>query len=199
MVVTAGAAPARESAQPADTVGTNAAQLAFAPDGRLLVWTSGLNGVERADDGPTIERFYLYDPAGGRSPRRVFAHLARTTNLPAFTWMADDRHVVLALHDEGLGNRHLWIADAESEHVAADHRHPHQRDHASGGAADDRVAYATDEVDFDLVLIGPDGRTRQLLLETARNEFAPGVVPGRRSICVSHRSLGQPRDLVAQP
>ncbi len=167
-----GAPPVAESHRPADTVATNAAQLAFAPDGRLLVWTSGVAGTERAD-GVSIERFYVYEGAGGRPPRRVFTDLTRTTNLPSFTWLADSRHVILALRDERLGNRHLWIADTESDalrQVTATHTNETTPAASWSGG---RLAYATDEVDFDLVLITPDGRTRQVLLRTARNEFAP--------------------------
>ena len=167
-----GAPPVAEPDRPADTVATQAAQLAFAPDGRLLVWTSGAAGIEPTD-GVSIERFYLYDAMGGRSPRRIFPNLTRTTNLPSFTWLADSRHIAMALRDERLGNRHLWIADTESDSIRQlTTTHTNETTPAASWS-NGRLAYATDEVDFDLVLISPDGRTRQTPLKTARNEFAP--------------------------
>ena len=85
-------------------------------------------------------------------------------------------------------------------HRAADHRGPHQRNSARRwhrpAAA---IAYASEEVDFDLTLIAPDGRSRRTMLATATQRVRSGVVAGRRSVRVCDRSVGQRRDLDAQP
>src|SRR4030095_4337569 len=53
----------------------------------------------------------------------------------------------------------------------------------------DRIAYSSDEVDFDLVLITPDGKTRRPVLATARNEFDPTWSPsGDQFAFVTDRS-----------
>ena len=57
---------------------------------------------------------------------------------------------------------------------------------APGGS---RIAYATEEVDFDLTLITPDGRSRRTMLATARNEFDPAWSPaGDQFAFVTDRS-----------
>ncbi len=53
----------------------------------------------------------------------------------------------------------------------------------------DAIAYASDEVDFDLVLIPPDGRSRRTMLATARNELDPAWSPaGDQFAFVTDRS-----------
>ncbi len=57
---------------------------------------------------------------------------------------------------------------------------------APGGS---RIAYASEEVDFDLTLITPDGRSRRTMLATARNEFDPAWSPvGDQFAFVTDRS-----------
>jgi TolB protein len=57
---------------------------------------------------------------------------------------------------------------------------------APGGS---RIAYATEEVDFDLTLIAPDGQSRRTMLATARNEFDPAWSPaGDQFAFVTDRS-----------
>ncbi len=169
-----GAEPVKEIQSPFDRLEAVAAQLAFNRNGQLLVWTNRVAGPNV--NGLDANSFHLFD-APGTAPRRVLSHLARYSNLPAFSWRPDGRHIVLALADEGLANRHLWAADVKSdtvERITA--THTNETDPAAAPVGD-RVAYATDEVDFDLVLVSPDGRSRQSLLSTARNEFAPTWSP----------------------
>ena len=129
-----------------------------------------------------------------RAPRRVLAHLSGISNARALLVAPRRTPRRPALADEGFANRHLWVADVQSqrlERITA--THTNETDPAAsptGGS----IAYATDEVDFDLALFSPDGRSRQAVLSTARNEFGAGVVAGRRPIRLSHRPLGPSRD-----
>jgi Tol biopolymer transport system component len=51
------------------------------------------------------------------------------------------------------------------------------------------IAYASEEVDFDLALITPDGQSRRTMLTTARNEFDPAWSPtGDQFAFVTDRS-----------
>ena len=87
------------------------------------------------------------------------------------------------------GNRHLWIADTVSgtaRQITAGHTNETAPAVAPGGP---RIAYASEEVDFDLTLIAPDGRTRRTMLATARNEFDPAWSPaGDQFAFVTDRS-----------
>ena len=57
-----------------------------------------------------------------------------------------------------------------------DYRESHERNRARRLTDRGAIAYATDEVDFDLVLSPTDGQTRRTMLVTARNELTQ---PGR--------------------
>ena len=87
------------------------------------------------------------------------------------------------------GNRHLWIADTVSgaaRQITAGHTNETAPAVAPDGA---RIAYASEEVDFDLTLITPDGRSRRTMLATARNEFDPAWSPaGDQFAFVTDRS-----------
>ena len=74
-------------------------------------------------------------------------------------------------------------------HRAPDHGRTHERNRALGGAGRCRIAYASEEVDFDLTLITPDGRSSRTMLATARNEFDPAWSPvGDQFAFVTDRS-----------
>ena len=109
--------------------------------------------------------------------------------LQPFDWLADNRHVVVALADAGSGARHLWLADTRSDFarpITATHTNETGPAVSPNGQ---RIAYASDEVDFDLMLIAEDGKTRRTLLATARNELDPVWSPtGDQFAFVTDRS-----------
>jgi Tol biopolymer transport system component len=182
-----GTEPTKEQRAPFDSLRANGAQLAFSRNGQLVVWTYGIspdlpdNASERID-------FYIV-PANGGLPSKVLTHVPKTANLSPFSWLPDNRHVILALPDLRLGNRHLWVADTASDnHWQITATHTNETDPAVSPDGR-RIAYASDEVDFDLTFIAPDGRTRRPFLATARNEFAPTWAPsGDQFAFVTDRS-----------
>ncbi|MEZ5291358.1 MAG: protein kinase [Vicinamibacterales bacterium] len=178
--------PIREARPPFDTVVATTAQLAFSRDGQLLVWLYRL--ADRSAIATMPPDFYVI-PKDGGSLRHVFGDIERFASLPQFSWLPDNRHIVLALPDDHLGNRHLWLADtrsSERREITATHTNESDPAVSPDGR---RIAYASDEVDFDLVLLSPDGGTRRPLLATARNEFSPAWSPsGDRIAFVTDRS-----------
>ena len=181
-----GADPVKESQPPFDRLEMQTARLAFNRNGQLLIWVqvSAGKNVNNLD----ITNFHLFD-APGSPPRRVLAHLSGISNLAPFSWLPDGRHVVLSLADDGFANRHLWVADVQSEkleRITATHTNETAPAAGPGGGS---IAYATDEVDFDLALYSPDGRSRRTVLSTARNEFGPAWSPaGDQFAFVTDRS-----------
>lgn len=171
-----GAEPTREERKPLGDVRGTDGRLAFSPHGKLLFWVNGV-GQDQANPTAFDGAFYLIPPDDG-AVKAVFGDLSESPNLPGFTWLADDRRVILALPDPRSRSRHLWIADTVSgsaRQLTATHTNETDPVASPDGR---RIAYASDEVDFDLSVITPDGQVRRPLLATARNEYAPVWAPG---------------------
>jgi eukaryotic-like serine/threonine-protein kinase len=182
-----GSEPTRESRPPLNMAATSD-QLAFASDGQLLAWMNAESAGFGTDS--SLNLFSLF-PAGGGAPREIFRGITSAPTVPHFGWLPDSRHVVLALPDPRLGNRHLWLADTSSgslQQLTSTHTNETDPVVSPDGL---RIAYASDEVDFDLVLIAPDGQSRRSILTTARNEFAPVWSPaGDQFAFVTDRAGG---------
>lgn len=184
-----GAPPQREQRPPFDKLRTGGDGLVrFSPDGQLMVWMYDVDTINSADPSRS-SGFYLV-PAGAGAVKQVLTALPEgAANVTLFDWWTDSRQTVMALPDATGGNRHLWITDTVSgaaRQITAGHTNETAPAVAPGGS---RIAYATEEVDFDLTLITPDGRSRRTVLATARNEFDPAWSPaGDQFAFVTDRS-----------
>ena len=165
-----GAPPTRETRAPFDRLRTGGDGLVrFSGDGQLLVWMYDVDTVNQADPSRSVG-FYLL-PKGDGAVRRVLTTLPFTPNVTGFDWWPDNRQVIVAVPEPGGGNRHLWIADTRSNmtrQLTSGHTNETVPAVAQGSR---RIAYASEEVDFDLTLISADGKTRSTMLATARNEL----------------------------
>jgi Tol biopolymer transport system component len=182
-----GAEPRQENRPPFDLLRTGGnGQVRFSQDGQLLVWIYAVDAINPANPQQSSD-FYVI-PKGDGSPRKVLGTLTSTINLTPFDWLPDNRRIAIALPDARGGNRHLWIADTVSgsaRQVTAGHTN----ETAPAVSRNGVVAYASEEVDFDLVLISPDGQTRRTMLATARNELDPAWSPsGDQYAFVTDRS-----------
>ena len=83
------------------------ANLCFSQDGRSIL-------LYRIGDSYQAEVWLLPYPAGGKPPRRILQRLPDSSIFMRFSWMPDNRHIVVSrpMNDEGATN--LWIADIES-------------------------------------------------------------------------------------
>jgi len=86
----------------------NATSLRFAANGQKLL-------LIRTGDSGTEEAWLLPYPPGKSTPHRVLRHFPAERLTSDFSWMSDNRHVVMAFSETSSDNVHLWIADTESE------------------------------------------------------------------------------------
>jgi Tol biopolymer transport system component len=171
-----GAEPTRELRPPFDELQTVGGQLRFSGDGQLLIWMYDDPGaIDPAQPGRSSALYVI--PAGSGAPRKLRDGLTTSPSLTPFDWMPDNRHIVMARPDDHGSNRHLWLVDTISgnaQQLTATHTNETFPAVTPTGRG---IAYASDEVDFDLVAIAPDGRARRSVLATARNEFDPAWSP----------------------
>ena len=86
----------------------NVPQLAFSPDGKKIL-------LFRANENLKEEAWLLPYPAGSKHPRRILERLPAFQGTPNFSWMPDNRHIVVAVSGDQDAPTHLWIADTESD------------------------------------------------------------------------------------
>ena len=87
----------------------NGIRLRFAPNGQKLL-------LIRTGDSDTEEEWLLPYPPRKSVPHRVLTHFPARKLTSDFSWMPDNRHVVIALVASGHSeDSHLWIADTESD------------------------------------------------------------------------------------
>jgi eukaryotic-like serine/threonine-protein kinase len=87
---------------------SNKPQLAFSSDGKKIL-------LLRAKENLKEEAWLLPYPAGSKPPRRILERLPVFQGTPSFSWMPDNRHIVVALAANQDAPTHLWIADTESD------------------------------------------------------------------------------------
>ena len=171
-----GREPVREARAPfGDNGFGTGGQLRFRPDGQaVLVWAFG---DARNFESGAPSKYLLVPTAADGAVTEVLSGIARQANLQPVSWLPDNRHVVVGVADALGGNHHLWIADTQSpasRQLTATHTNETWPTASPDGR---RIAYASEEVDFDLVTIAEDGRSRGAVLATARNEMDPAWAP----------------------
>jgi serine/threonine protein kinase len=154
--------------------GYTGTSIRFSPDGAHI----GLSIFTSADSG-----FWLLPwPEGHSAPRRLFSK-SNIPNAPRFDWMADSRHLLMAM-DGGL-----WLGDSRTDTL--------ERVTASATEGDDtpavspdgqRIAFSTGNSDYDIVSIPLDGSPPRPILATARDEFTPSWSLSGRMAFITNRS-----------
>lgn len=84
------------------------ADIRFSQDGRSIL-------LSRIGDTYQLEVWLLPYPAGGKPPRRILQKLPDSSVLMSFSWMPDNRHIVVSRLMNGEGATNMWIADIESK------------------------------------------------------------------------------------
>ena len=122
------------------------AGMRFSRDGRkiLLVRDGGISGQEL---------WLMPFPANPRDPpRRIFEGLADSRQPPTFSWMADNRHVVLSASTAG-GIPQLYLGDTLSSALTVFSSGTRAQTEPAASPDGRRLAFVESETDFDVVSV----------------------------------------------
>ena len=182
-----GGEPKRYMQPPFDTSTFVDGMFRFSPDGtKLLAWVWGW-----ADDASlpqALPRFWVIPWPTGK-PYPVLPSLTRSTPAAfSFDWLPDSRRIVASLWDPATTGMHLWIADINrdmSTPVTSTVGSENLPDVTADGQ---RMAFASEAIDFNLIDIPLDGSPPKNLLATSRNELEPSFNrDGSRYVYVSDK------------
>jgi Tol biopolymer transport system component len=156
---------------PFDTSAFVAGTMRFSPDGtRLLAWVWGWAG---SDQTTPISEFWVIPWPEGQ-PYKVLPDLSRAAPAAAsFDWMPDSRRIIVSLWDGSTTGMHLWMADIDAQtsaQITSTTRSESRPDVSPDGRT---IAFADEEIDFDILEIPLDGGSPRPLLATSRNELDP--------------------------
>lgn len=148
------------------TVLYNAPSLHFAPDGKniLLFFNPG-----RGEEAWLIP----YPPDPGNPPRLVLRDLPSYGGTPSFSWMPDNRRIVLSIQATPDGSTQLWLADVISGRRQALTSGTSNRVSPAVSPDGRQIIFTGQSINFDVVSANLDGSPPRELIATERNESMP--------------------------
>jgi Tol biopolymer transport system component len=173
--------------------------LRFSPDGsRLLLWL-GVDTSSRPDFWEIVM------PDG--EPRLVLPGLSRPGLVPSFfSWLPDNRHVVVTRSDGPTPGTHLWIADTKAPSRLASRllglgtnplipltTTPGNESWPSVSPNGRTIAFTSEATDFDLFEVPLDGSPLQPFLSSTRNEYDPAASPANTQYAFVTDRAGNPQ------
>jgi Tol biopolymer transport system component len=162
-------------------------QLKFSPDGKKLL-------LIRAGDTGADEAWLLPWPAGKGTPRQILKKLPHDAGTPIFSWMPDNRHIIVATASGNESSRHLFLADTKSDSLQQITQGTSIEDSPSVSPDGASILYAENHFDFDIVSMSLKDGTTQGMIVTPRMEAMPAwAARGDSLVYVSNR-LG-PEDI----
>ncbi len=171
-----GANPVRYSPGPFEADYFNAAKLAFAPDGRRLLLYVSMVGTQRRS-----EFWLLPIPAG--TPHQVLQPVAGSWPVRGFSWMPDNRRVVVACASQPDASRsHLYLADVDSGRIRPLVAGIGSEAQPAVSRDGKRLAYSAVESNTDVISIPLDGSSPSGLLVSNRLERNPAWAPDTRQL-----------------
>ena len=164
----------------------SSAYLRFSPDGsRLLVWLG---------PGRKMQGFYEIAMPDGE-PRPVLPGVGTRSGLmPAlFSWLPDNRHVVVTRSDGPTSGTHLWLADIRGDEVVPVTTTPGNENWPGVSKDGGTVAFSWESPDFDLFEVPLDGSPLRTFRSTSRNEFDPAASPANTQFAYVTDRTGNPQ------
>jgi Tol biopolymer transport system component len=159
----------------------------FAPDGsKLLLWLG--------PDSQSRPGFWEVPFPSGQ-PRAVLPQLnARPGLAPAaFSWLTDNRHVVITRSDGPTSGSHLWLADTRTSRLTPLTATPGNEGSPSVSADGRTIAFTSEAPDFDLFEVPLDGSPLKTFRSTSRNEFDPAASPASTQFAFVTDRTGNPQ------
>jgi Tol biopolymer transport system component len=116
----------------------------------------------------------------GDTPSHLVAEVPdvlSTNNPPRFDWLADNRRIVAGVERTAVQGVHLWVVDTQSGDMRPLTSGAGGENTAAVSPDGRRIAYATQDTNFDLIEVPLDGSSPRQILATSRNESEPGWSP----------------------
>jgi serine/threonine protein kinase len=155
----------------------------FSADGsRLLVWLG-------PDPGRSVNFWVIPMPDG--EPEQVLPGLSRSGLAHAFfSWVPDNRHLIVTRSDGPTPGTHLWVADTRPQstlasmlpwgtRAALSPLTPTPGNENSPSVSPDgrTIAFTSEATDYDLFEVPLDGSPLKPFPSSTRNEFDPAASP----------------------
>ena len=186
-----GGAPKRYEPAPfAARFSTGNPKVKFSPDGSEILLLRG----EAFGD----EAWLMPWPANAANPpRRILQGLLGSRSSPTFSWMPDNRHVVLSTI-MGDGPQQLYMADTVSGTVGVLGTGTTQQRAPAVSPDGRKLVFVEEAVDFDIISMNLANAVVAPLIATTRNENQPAWAARESAMVYVTDRTGPPRDLVAQ-
>ena len=153
---------------PAPFTGTdlyNNPKMSFSPDGKSILLL-----INRREEQAWL---LPYPPSSADPPRRVLKTLPSLGGTPDFSWMPDNRHVVLSLTTASDRSRQLWMADTHSEEHFALTSGTASRLAPAVSPDGHKLIFAELTGNYDIVSVDLATATPHRMMSTERNQYMP--------------------------
>jgi len=170
----------------------NGPQIGFSPDGKHIL-------LARSGEGDKDEIWLLPYPAGGQAPRRVLQGLTTLQGTPTFSWMPDNRHLVVSLANDVHSPPHLWMADISSDELVP----------ITTGSSDERLPvvspdgksliYSQSKANLDVVSVSLADGAAKTLISTGRQENMAAWAANQEKLAWVTNRNGPPSIWIRQP
>jgi eukaryotic-like serine/threonine-protein kinase len=172
-----------EPAPFASKIVINSTTMRFSPDGKKLLLT-------RTGDSSTEEAWLLPFPPGKSAPHLVFKHFPPQRRVLDLSWMADNRHVALAIRYWGSSAKaHIWIADTESDDSYQITEGTDAQSSVAVSPNSKQVVYSESRFDLDIVSVSlSDGRPTKLIASDVPERMAAWAAKTNKLAYVTNRN-----------
>jgi len=159
----------------------NSPQLNFSADGKYVL-------LYRTGDEDKDEGWLLPFPPGSEPPQRILTKL-RTFALPNFSWMPDDRHLVVSISADQNAPTHLWMADVESNRLTPLTTGTINESVPVVSPDGATILYVQRRRQFDVVSVSLEDGSTKTLVSTGREEDMPAWAASQpKLVWVTNRS-----------
>jgi eukaryotic-like serine/threonine-protein kinase len=124
-------------------------------------------------DEKTGEAWLLPYPAGGKPPKRILQEMPVAGFLvgsPSFSWLPDNRHIVVSLVTDPIHSSHLWIADTASNDLTPLTTGPGRELFPAVSPDGKSILYHQDASHYDVMSVSVEDGTAKTLITTGHTE-----------------------------